>query len=139
MVGLGLSRPLVAQQFNTFSFAVGIAAVPILANAQKQDLITTFIISNPIAGASVYLGNQGVSTTTGLEILAGTTPVFTVLQEGRQMYELQTQLMDINAGLQCRSMEIEKIPFIVWDMSNQFLVAAAPTTVSIALYPAMYL
>jgi hypothetical protein len=136
---LGLKRPLIVQQFRTFSFAVGIAALPIEPTVDKSRLITSFIISNPIAGIAVFFGNQGVTTATGLEILPGTTPLFEIRQEGRQLYEIQGPLLDIDAGLQCRNIQPEAIPFVVWDPSNIFLVSTAATTVSVALFQAMYL
>ena len=138
MIALGTKRPLIGQQFRTFSFAVGVTPLPIAPDVDLTKLITTFVISNPIAGASVYFGNGGVSTTTGLEIQPGTAPVFEVAQT-RQLYELQGPLLDINAAMQCRRMEAEPLPFVVWDMTQVFLVAAAATTVSIGLFPTMYL
>ena len=136
---LGLQRPLIVQQFRTFAFAVGTTALPIEPTVDKSQLITTIVISNPIAGVSVFWGNQGVTPTTGLEILPGTTPVFEIFQEGRQLYEVQAPLLDIDSGLQCRNIQPEAIPFIVWSPANMYLVAGGATTVSIALFKAMYL
>jgi hypothetical protein len=137
---LGLRRPLIVQQFRTFAFAVGISPLPIESNVDKTQLVTTFIISNPIAsGVSIFFGNQGVTPTTGLEIFPGAAPVFSLDQEGRQLYEVQGPVLDIDSGLQCRNIQPEAIPFIVWDPSSIYLVATAPVTVSIALFKAMYL
>jgi hypothetical protein len=136
---LGLKRPLIVQQFRTFAFNVGVAALPIEPTVDKTSLITTVVISNPIAGISVFWGNQGVTPTTGLEILPGTAPSFEIFQEGRQLYEIQGPLLDIDAGLQCRNIQPEAIPFVVWSPANMYLVSTAPTTVSIALFKAMYL
>ena len=136
---LGTQRPLIVQQFRTFSFAVGVAPLPIEPTVDKTQLITSIAITNPIGGISVFWGNQGVTPTTGLEILPGTTPLFEIFQEGRQLYELQALLMDIDAGLQCRQIQAEAIPFTVWSPANMYLVSTAPTTVSVALFKAMYL
>ena len=136
---LGLKRPLVTQQFITFSVSVTTSPLPLTTTVNKEQLITSFIISNPSTGISVFIGNQGVSTTTGLEVIAGTTPVFEILQEGRQLYELQEPALDIVSGQQCRRVEAFGIPFIVWDMTQWFVVAAAATTISVALFPAPYL
>jgi hypothetical protein len=134
-----VNRPLIVQQFRTFSFAVGVNALPLEPTVDKTDLITTFVISNPIAGISVYFGNGGVTVNSGLEILPGTAPEFVIEQEGRQLYELQGPLLDIDAGLQCRNVQPEAIPFVVWSPANIYLVAAAPTTVSVSLFKAMFI
>ncbi len=138
-IGIGLGRPLVSQQFEAFAFVVGVAALPIQPNATPQQLITTFVISNAVGAASVFLGGQGVATTTGLEIPGGTAPAFIISQEGRQMYELQSPLLDISAGLQCQTKEITAIPFKVWDLSKMFLVAGGAVTVTIMVFPEMFL
>ena len=136
---LGLKRPLVTQQFITLSVSVTTSPLPLATTVNKEQLITSFVISNPSTGSSVFIGNQGVSTTSGLEVIAGTTPVFEILQEGRQLYELQEPALDIVSGQQCRRVEAFGIPFIVWDMTQWFVVAAANTTISVALFPAPYL
>lgn len=138
MIGLGLSRPLVVQNFQNISFTVGVAALPINANAQPQDLITSFVISNPVGGVSVFLGPQTVTVTgganPGLEIPGGTAPEFHISQE-RQMYELQAPLLDISKGLQCAPAPIGAVPFAVFDMSRFFLVAGGAQIVTIMLFP----
>lgn len=136
---LGAKRPLVVQQFRTFSFAVQVIPLPLEPTVDKTRLITTIVISNPVGGISVFWGNQGVTPATGLEIIAGTSPVFIIEQEGRQLYEIQGPLLDIDVGLQCRNIEPEALPFIVWDPSSMYLVSTAPQTVSVALFKAMYL
>ena len=136
---LGLTRPLVVQQFRTFSLLVGVVPLPIEPTVDKTKLITSFVISNPIGGVSVFMGNQGVLTTTGLEIQPGTAPDFVLDQGGRQLYEVQAPLLDISAGLQCRTQALDGVPFVVWDMSTIFLVATAPQLVSVSLFPTMYL
>lgn len=141
-IGMGLGRPLVSQQFDAFTFAVGVTPLPIQPNATPQQLITTFVISNAVGAVSVFLGGQGVSIgppATGLEIPGGTMPAFIITQEGRQMYELQAPLLDISAGLNCASKEIAAIPFKVWDLSKVFLVASVAVNVTIAVFPEMFL
>ena len=137
---LGLKRPLIVQQFRTFAFAVGVTALPIEPTVDKTQLITSFVISNPILPAlSVFLGNQGVTPGTGLEILPGSAPSFEIFQEGRQLYELQAPALDIDTGMACRNIQPEAIPFIVWSPANIYLVSTAPATVTVALFKAMYL
>lgn len=136
---IGTSRPLVVQNFITRQIAVTAAPLPIDPTQDKTKLITGFIISNPTTGASVFIGNAGVSITTGLEIPAGTAPFFGIDQEGRQLYEIQAPLLDISSGMQCKNQPLEGLPFVVWDLSSFFIVAAAPTTVSLITFPTMYL
>lgn len=137
---LGVQRPLVVQTFRTFNFAVGLAALPIdPIQGQKERLITTFAISNPVGGNSVFLGNSGVTATTGFEIPGGTAPQFSIDQGGRQNYEIQKPLLQIAGGLQCSTEQIEGVPFVVFDLSNMFLIAAVAQTVTIITFPTMYL
>lgn len=136
---VGLQRPLVAQQVRTFAFAVTTNPLPIDPHSDKTKLITSFVIANPSTGASVFIGNAGVSAASGLEIPAGTAPMFSVDNQGRQLYELQQLLLSINTGLKCAHVPLEGLPFVVWDLSTLFLVAAANTTVSIGVFPTMYL
>lgn len=136
---LGSRRPLVVQQFRTFSVTVGVKPLPIEPTLDKTKLITGYIISNPLGGVSVFQGNLGVSILTGLEIQSGTAPFFAIDQEGRQFYELQAPLIDIAAGLKCTTQPLEGVPFVVWDLSTIYLVASAPQMVSVSVYPTMYL
>jgi len=146
-MNFGVSRPLVTQTGFTFPLTVPGAGqpTPISANLDKSKLITSFIVSNPQAGSSVYLGfNSGVSNAgvnQGLEILAGTAPNFRITQEGRQLYELQ-QLSGLIARLiNCQVPDFEKIPFKVWDLTQIFLFSgnAAGSQVTIAAFPEVYL
>ena len=142
----GTQRPQVSQQTITFGLAVPGAglAVPISSNLDKSKLITTFIVSNPAAGSSVYLGNAGVQAAganQGFEILAGTAPAFRVFQEDRQLYELQTLMAALLKGLSCTVPDLEKIPFICWDLTQLFLFSGnvAGSNVTIAAFPQPYL
>jgi len=136
---LGSKRPLVVQGFRTFTFTAGVKALPIEPNLDKTKLITGFVISNPVGAISVFLGNIGVTIASGLEIQAGTAPFFGIDQGGRQLYEVQSPLLDISSGLKCSSDPLGGIPFVVWDLSTVFLVAAAPQIVTVAVFPTMYL
>ena len=137
--GLRVNRPLIAQWGDTFSFAVTTTAQPVLPNVDKTKLINSFMVSNPVGGISVFLGFQpGVLITTGLEIPGGTLPSFPIFQEGRQLYELQGPVENIAGMLNCRDSGSDAIPFVVWDMSQVFLVASANTTVTIATFKAMF-
>jgi len=142
---VGLQRPLMVQTFRTSLINVTTAPLPLDPTVDKTKLITTFAVSNPVAGASVYIGNAGVTipggANPGFEIPAGTSPQFSIDQQGRQLYELQAPLQGINAGLNCNTslLTIEGLPFVVWDLSSIFIVAVAATTVTVITFPTMYL
>jgi len=142
----GTLRPQVAQDIITFPLTVpGVGqAIPLSNVLDKTRLITTFTISNPAAGSSVYLGNQGVTNTgvtQGLEIPAGTAPSFRTFQEDRQLYEVQVLLGQIAEALRCATPQMEKIPFICWDLTQIYLFSgnAAGSAVTVAAFPQMYL
>jgi hypothetical protein len=142
----GTLRPQISQDIITFPLTVpGVGqAIPISNTLDKTRLITSFTISNPVAGSSVYLGNQGVTnagTTQGLEIPAGTAPTFRTFQEDRQLYELQVLLGQIAEQLKCSTPQMEKIPFICWDLTQLYLFSgnAAGSPVTVAAFPQMYL
>lgn len=134
-------RDIIAQQFTTFAFSVPITAAPIAPNLQLTSLIDTFAITVPAAAAnSVFLGGDaGVTITTGLELLAGTTTIFTIDHDGRQLYELQYPLKDTRDSVKCTDSQLIEIPFITWDMSQIYLVAVAVTNVTVACFKAMYI
>jgi hypothetical protein len=142
----GTERPLVSQQLISFPLTVPGAgqAIPISQTLDKSRLITTFAVSNPVAGSSVYLGNAGVTAAganQGFEIPAGTAPAFRAFQESRQLYEIQGLVVTIARVLNCTLPEIEKIPFIVWDLTQLYLFSAnaAGSQVTIAAFPQAYL
>jgi hypothetical protein len=142
----GTQRDLVTQTFRSFALTLtgGAAAVPLDLNANKQQLITSFGISNPLgSGGSIYIGNQGVTApggaNPGFEIQAGTAPFFREFQEGRQLYELQLLVADIAEVLNCTNIGLEKIPFVVWDLSQLFVFSAVNLTFTIITFPTMYL
>lgn len=145
-MNFGTLRAQVTQNIITFPLAVPGSGnpQPISTVLDKSKLITSFIISNPLAGSSVYLGNAGVAATgptQGLEIQPGTAPNFRVNQEGRQLYELQTLVSMIVKQIGCVPPELEKIPFIVWDLTQIFLFSAnaVGSTVTVAAFPQVYL
>lgn len=146
-MNFGISRPLVTQTGFSFPLTVPGAGqpVPLSATLDKSKLITSFIVSNPVAGSSVYLGfSSGVSNTgvnQGLEISAGTAPNFRITQEGRQLYEMQSLVAVISQLINCQAPQLEKIPFKVWDLTQIFLFSGnvAGSQVTIAAFPEVYL
>ena len=145
MLAFGSERPRVAQDFTAFLVAVPIFPlfVPLSSLYDETKLITTFTLSNPLGGASVYMGGINVSTPAGnnpgLEIQAGTMPQFKVLQEDRQLYELQALLQSIASRIECTPAPLEKIPFICWDLTRIFLTSTVNVNVTVAVFPQMYL
>lgn len=134
-----MQRPLLKQEFATFSLSVAINGTPINPNMGLTAMVDTILICIPVAAAnSVFLGSDpGVTIVTGLELIAGTTTAFEIKQD-RQLYELQYPLMDIKNSAMCKQDQGEQIPFIAWDVAAMFLVAAAITVVTIAVFKAVY-
>jgi len=135
-------RPIIKQEGDAFGFTVPTAAAPLMPQSSLTALIDTFMITIPSTAAnSVFLGfNQGVNTTNGIELLAGTTSVFKIDHDTRQLYELQNLLTRLNQVL-CGTpvTPTEAIPFVAWDMSNVFVIAAAATVISFAIFKAVYI
>jgi len=136
-----VQRPLIAQQFDTFGFTVTTTAQSPTPQLQLNSLVDVFIITVPAAAAnSIFLGSTpGVTTATGLEIVAGTSVQFRIDHGGRQLYELQKPSIDIEAAVRCMNIGPEAIPFVCWDMSQVFLVAVAATNISLATFRALYI
>lgn len=134
------NRPLVKQEATTFLLAVQVTPTPIAPQLGLTSMIDSFIVTVPVAAAnSVFLGfDAGVTITTGLELIAGTSSNFVIDHEGRQLYELQYPLMDIRNTGMCKNDPAEQIPLVVWDMSQVYLVAAAITNVTIGVFKAVY-
>ena len=142
----GIERPLVAQSFRTFAVTLvgAAAAIPLDPGASKQNLITTFAISNPTtSGTSIFIGNAGVTApggaNPGFEIQPGSAPAFRSFQEGRQLYELQGMLAQLVQAANCANTQLEKIPFIVFDLSTIFAFSAMNVTFTVIAFQAMYL
>lgn len=133
----GVNRPIIAQPFESFGLSVPApptAPVPIDANSRKEDLIDTFLITVPAAAAnSIFMGTSGVGVGQGLELLQGTTVMFKIDHDGRQVYELQGALVEIATALECRVISPDAIPFVVWDLTQICLIAVAATAITVAV------
>jgi hypothetical protein len=138
-----MERPLLKQDATAFAFTVPVA--PAASPGQQYPLtalIDTFLVTVPAAAAnSVFLGfDQGLIVGTGIELLAGTTVEFRVDHDGRQIYECQNLLTRLVETLCGRPIvPAEQIPFVCWDMSQIYMVAAAPTAITMALFKAVYI
>lgn len=138
MAALRPTRPVIRQDFTTLLLTVGTVPTPLNGAFDINSLITSFIIAVPSTAAnSVFLGNGGVTITNGLELLAGTSPVF-IIENYKQPYEMQGPLIKIEENLKQCEADVDALPFIVWDPSQIFLIAAAATNVSVAFFKEMF-
>jgi hypothetical protein len=134
-----ITRPVLFQPFSSFVLVVGTTPTPMVAIANKSDLVDSFILSLDAGAANnVFMGDQNVSVTTGIEIVAGAGPVNFRIDNQNQNYDVQIPLMDIARTLQCAVQQPFAIPFIVWDCSQLYLVAAANTNVRIMLFRSQF-
>jgi len=138
-----MNRPVIKQEGNAQAFTVPVApAAPLMSQSGLTAMIDTFIITVPSTAAnSVFLGfNQGVIVGNGIELLIGTTVQFKIDHDTRQLYELQNLLININGGVCGQPVNPkELIPFVVWDMSQIYVVAAAATAITFATFKAVYI
>ena len=94
-----------------------------------NNLITAFIISNPSVNTnSVWWGdsslnvNAAATTSNGIEIPPGSAPMF-LIEETRQLYEVQNALMSIYEKVMCDAYpNPDFIPVIVWNPSHIFIM-----------------
>ena len=135
-----MPRDILRQDFTTFSFVATTAPQPI-AQLGVNSMIDTIMFSLPTGAAnSVFFGSDAsVSITSGIEIAPGSPSILAIVHDGRQLYELQDPLIALQATAQCRDIDPRLIPFVVWDVSQIYLVAAANTTLAIGLFKAMIL
>jgi len=139
MAVLRPSRPVIRQDFNTQLLVVGTVPTPLNGSLDINSLITSFIIAVPTTAAnSVFIGNGGVTTANGLELAAGTSPVF-IIDNYKQPYELQGPLIGIEEHVKACTADVDALPFIVWDPSQIYLIAAAATNVSVAFFKEMFI
>jgi hypothetical protein len=135
-----VSRPVLFQPFSTFVVNALVTAVQLSAVQDKTSLVESFVISVDAAQANVFIGDSNVTTASGLEIVAGAGPVLFQNQNQRQTYDLQIPLIGIAQTLQCMNNEPFPIPFIIWDLSQIYVIGtAASTPVRIAAFRAQYI
>lgn len=132
-------RPTVIQQVGQAVVAVGLTPTPLTANPSLTlAYIDSFLICvYSTAANSVFFGDSTVSITTGIEIPAGVTVQFSASNE-RQLYELQNPLIQMSEVLTCERQTAEEIPFVYFDLSQLFLVAAAATNVVVMPFKRAY-
>lgn len=135
-----INRPVLFQPFSSFVLPVAITPTPILSNPSKSDLIDSFIVSLDAAAANnVFMGDGSVTVASGIEIVAGGGPVNFRIVNQNQQYDLQIPVMAIARTLQCQQEMPFSIPFIIWDCSQVFFIAAAATNVRIMLFRSQFI
>lgn len=135
-----INRPVIFQPVSSFVLSVAVTATPLVSLSNKSDLIDSFIISVDAGAANnVFMGDGGVTVNTGIEIVAGGGPANFKINNQNQQYDLQVPLMDIARTLQCAVQQPFAIPFVVWDCSQIFLIAAAITNVRIMLFRSQFI
>lgn len=133
-------RDIVFQSFDTFLLAVGVAPTQILPTQTKADLIDSFVVSVDAAAANnVFIGGNGVTIANGLEIVAGAGPINFVKRQQNQHYELQEPALAVADILGCVHQAPRSIPFVIWDLSQVYMVAAAATNVRVAVFRAPFI
>lgn len=133
------SRPVIRQDFLTSSLLVGIVPTPLSQSLSLQSLVTSFVISVPTTAAnSVFLGDGGVTIANGFELPAGSAPAF-IIDNYKQPYEIQGPLLGIEQSVNKCIADADALPFICFDPSQIYLIAAAGTTISILFFKEMFL
>ena len=130
-----VNREVVTQPFDHFVVVVGVAPTQILPTQTKADLIDSFVVSVDAAAANnIFIGGNGVTIANGLEIVRGGGPINFIIRQQHQHYELQEPVLAIAEILACNNYLARAIPFIIWDLSQIYLVAAAATNARIAVF-----
>ena len=131
-------RDTVAQDFNPAPVAVTANPTPLSGAAQQRSYIDSFLVClYTTAANSVFLGGASVTTTTGIEIPAGVSIQFSLSNE-RPLYELSNALMLITDAVRCENIPGTTIPFVYWDMSQIFAIAAANTSLIVLPFKRMF-
>jgi hypothetical protein len=134
-----VERPLIEQTFFNVSVSVPATGVPI-APLDVTSMIQTILLCNPSTNTnSIFFGDINVTTATGIELLAGTSVQLMIDQE-RQLYEIQDpDLISAQIAL-CGKISPIGIPVICWKPQNLFLIApvAGPTIVSAMFFRNVY-
>lgn len=133
-------RDIVFQPFNTFLLQVLTTPTPISPNFTKADLIDSFVISlDANAANNVFIGNAGVTTGTGLEIVAGGGPILFRIKNQNIQYDIHSVVDPLADQTFCAQVPVQSIPFIVWDLTQVCLIAVANTNVRVAPFRSMFI
>jgi hypothetical protein len=137
---LDVNRQVVYQNFETFTVAVQVTPTQISTSFTKSDYIDSFYVSVDAAAANnVFIGGASVTIANGIEIVAGGGPLKFLINNQNEHYELLAPLIAISEMLGCQPVQPISIPFVLWDFTQIYLVAAAITTVRIAPFRSMFI
>jgi hypothetical protein len=134
------NRPVLYQTYTTRSLTVLTTPTPIGQNNSITELINSIVISVPASAANnVFFGDSNVTTTSGVELVRGAGPIEFVIEDERMLYELMQPTIKMAEIMGCDKLIPADVPFVAWDLSQIFLIAAANTTVSIATFRAPFI
>lgn len=137
-----VDRPLIEQTF----FNIGVAGitngqpVPLANNLQLPSMIQTILLCNPsTSGSNVFFGDANVTPLTGIELVSGTS-VELVIEQERQLYEIQDPDLISAQIAACSKITPIGIPVIVWNPTNLWFVApvAGPIAINAMLFRNVY-
>jgi hypothetical protein len=130
------NRPAVYQRAVNYSIVADVAPIPLMNQDTPCDSIVLNVYST--AANSVFMGfGSGVTVTSGVEIRAG-LPMVLSSENDREQWELQKALeyiaatMAYSAGLP--PLGPYRAPRVVFNAKDWFVVAAAPTAVTVVLF-----
>ena len=136
-----IDRTPVEQTFVSISVSVPNTIVPMATQYQLPSLIQSMLICNPSSnGNSVFFGDQNVTTTSGIEVIAGTAINLAIVQE-RQLYEIQDPALLQAQMIGCATITPVSIPIVVWNPSDFYFIAgvAGPTVIAVMLFRNVYI
>jgi len=132
-------RPIAYQTINTVIVAIGITPTPLLPTQNKTDYIDSFVLSlDANAANNIFIGDGGVTVNSGLEIVAGGGPINFIIRNQHMQYDQLTLESAMVQAQTCLDIPPQAIPFIIWDLTQVFGVAAAPTNVRLAPFRALF-
>lgn len=117
----GNARPRSIQQAIQTGLDVPFNRAVALSDDLGADrLVTAFAVTNYSNSTHSVMLCANKFGHNGIEIPAGTTPIFTALQEGRQLYEVQVLAFQFTNQ---QATDLIKIPIIVWSLTEWYLIA----------------
>lgn len=138
----GVDRPLIEQTFFGVSITgiTNTVAVQLSNAISLPNMIQTILLCNPsTSGSNVFFGDANVSTSTGIELVSGTS-VALIIEQERQLYEVQDPDLLAAQMIACATIKPVSIPVIVWNPQNLWIIApvAGPISVNALLFRNVY-
>jgi len=131
------TRPIVYQRAISYQLTADVVAVPLMNGGFQCETIVLDVLST--AANSVFFGyGSGITTTSGIEIRAG-LPITLSTENGRENWELQRVLEAIGgmiaSVLGVAPLGVYRAPRVIFNANEYFVIATAPTTVRVMLFP----